>query len=98
MTTNDLRPLEQPGAGPVYTVLLTAKGKYLHDMFAYSIPGEAGTQADSRVLTSGCRGGVVGAGRQAGRRVCMCVSAPVTHPEGSLCAVSGVALQPTLCA
>lgn len=41
MTTNDLRPLEQPGAGPVYTVLLTAKGKYLHDMFAYSLPGEA---------------------------------------------------------
>jgi hypothetical protein len=40
MTTNDLRPLEQPGAGPVYTVLLTAKGKYLHDMFAYSIQGE----------------------------------------------------------
>lgn len=41
MTTNDLRPLEQPGAGPVFTVLLTAKGKYLHDMFAYSLPGEA---------------------------------------------------------
>lgn len=40
MTTNDVRPLDQPGAGPVYTVLLTAKGKYLHDMFAYSAPGE----------------------------------------------------------
>lgn len=24
----------------MYTVLLTAKGKYLHDMFAYSIPGD----------------------------------------------------------
>lgn len=40
MTTNDLRALEQPGSGPVYTVLLTAKGKYLHDLFAYSIPGD----------------------------------------------------------
>lgn len=39
MTTNDLRPLEQPGVGPIYTVLLTAKGKYLHDLFAYSLPG-----------------------------------------------------------
>jgi hypothetical protein len=27
------------GAGPVYTMLLTAKGKYLHDLFAYRIPG-----------------------------------------------------------
>lgn len=27
------------GAGPIYTVLLTAKGKYLHDLFAYSLPG-----------------------------------------------------------
>jgi folate-binding Fe-S cluster repair protein YgfZ len=39
MTTNDLRLLEQPGAGPIYTVLLTAKGKYLHDLLAYSLPG-----------------------------------------------------------
>ncbi|KAF6265118.1 hypothetical protein COO60DRAFT_1116131 [Scenedesmus sp. NREL 46B-D3] len=41
MTTNDVRPLEQPGAGPVYTMLLTAKGKYLHDMFAYRSPGDS---------------------------------------------------------
>lgn len=34
-----------PGSGPVYTVLLTAKGKYLHDLFAYSIPGGALQQA-----------------------------------------------------
>uniref|UniRef100_A0A383VHD9 CAF17 C-terminal domain-containing protein n=1 Tax=Tetradesmus obliquus TaxID=3088 RepID=A0A383VHD9_TETOB len=41
MTTNDVRPLEQPGAGPVYTMLLTAKGKYLHDLFAYRAPGDS---------------------------------------------------------
>lgn len=42
MTTNDIRPLEQPCAGPLYTVLLTAKGKYLHDCFAYSAPRGTG--------------------------------------------------------
>lgn len=31
--TNDVKPLNQPGCGPVYAAFLTAKGKLLHDVF-----------------------------------------------------------------
>jgi len=35
MVTNDVRPLEKPGAEPVYAALLTPKGKFLHDLIIY---------------------------------------------------------------
>lgn len=28
-----------PGTPPVYAALLTPKGKFLHDLFIYSVPG-----------------------------------------------------------
>lgn len=39
MVTNDVTNLATPGAPPVYAVLMTPKGKYLHDMFVYRVEG-----------------------------------------------------------
>jgi len=43
MITNDTRPLEKPGAGPVYAALLTPKGKFLHDLFLHQEQGTPGS-------------------------------------------------------
>jgi len=49
LVTNDVAPLKEPGCGPVYAALLTPKGKFLHDLFAYSASA-AGPSGDAPLL------------------------------------------------
>lgn len=42
MVTNDMRPLADSQATPVYAHMLTPKGKFLHDCIFYPEPGEGG--------------------------------------------------------
>jgi hypothetical protein len=57
MVTNDVAPLEHAAAPPVYAVLMTPKGKYLHDMFVHRPPG-AGAWVAAWAARAAAAGGV----------------------------------------
>ena len=40
--TNDVLPLESPGALPMYACILNAQGRYLHDLFLHRTLGGSG--------------------------------------------------------
>lgn len=40
LVTNDVSALERPGALPLYSCILNAQGRYLHDMLLFRTPGE----------------------------------------------------------
>ncbi len=40
LVTNDVMPLAQPSAQPVYAAILTPKGRFLHDVFLHRGAGK----------------------------------------------------------